>query len=386
MGEQDTAGRSGGRLAWGAAVAGGTVTAFGALALGVLAGQALIARRAIPGAEAPPPRCSGDYAAAEGCSGPALRLALIGDSTAAGYGVHTVAETPGALLAGWISQATGRPVHLCCPAVVGAVSAMLPPQVETAIEEGVDLGIVLIGANDVTAQSSQAPAVGHLYRAVRHLVAAGAQVVVATCPDLGTIAPIRPPLRWLARQWSRRLAAAQTIATIEAGGRTVSLGDLLGPEFSAAPDRMFGADRFHPSAEGYRLAAAAILPTALAAIGLPVPDHGAVLTPTAQSLPAAAVAAVDHAGTEVSGVRVTGRAGGLRSEGDGGPAMAERLRAVVARLDRLRHALRAPESAGRAAPTSVDAVPSRARRSRGARTADTLSTVDALATEGGAAT
>ena len=93
-------------------------------------------------------------------------------------------------------------------------------------------------------------------------------MVVGTCPDLGTIQPIQPPLRWLARRWSRQLAAAQTVATVEAGGRTVSLGDLLGPRFAAAPQRMFGDDRFHPSAEGYRAAAEVVLPSALAALGV----------------------------------------------------------------------------------------------------------------------
>ena len=49
---------------------------------------------------------------------------------------------------------------------------------------------------------------------------------------------------------SRNLAAAQTIAVVEAGGRTVSLGDMLGPLF-ASRDDLFGDDEFHPSAEGY---------------------------------------------------------------------------------------------------------------------------------------
>ena len=55
------------------------------------------------------------------------------------------------------------------------------------------------------------------------------EVVVGTCPDLGTIQPIRQPLRSLMKRWSRDLAAAQTVAVVEAGGRTVSLGDLIGP-------------------------------------------------------------------------------------------------------------------------------------------------------------
>ena len=96
---------------------------------------------------------------------------------------------------------------------------------------------------------------------------AGTEVVVGTCPDLGTIRPIAPPLRQVARRWSRRLAAAQAIAVVEAGGRAVSLGTILGPEFAARAADMFGPDRFHPSPAGYRSCAAAMLPTVAAALG-----------------------------------------------------------------------------------------------------------------------
>ena len=75
------------------------------------------------------------------------------------------------------------------------------------------------------------------------------------------------PLRELARQWSRRLAAAQTIAVVEAGGRSVSLGLLLGPSF-AAPGELFGRDRFHPSVAGYASMVAALLPSVAAAAGV----------------------------------------------------------------------------------------------------------------------
>ena len=49
-----------------AAYAGGALTAAGALGVGVLVGQVLIARLTIPGAEAPPPRCDGDYGGGHG--------------------------------------------------------------------------------------------------------------------------------------------------------------------------------------------------------------------------------------------------------------------------------------------------------------------------------
>ncbi|HVD27189.1 MAG TPA: GDSL-type esterase/lipase family protein, partial [Mycobacteriales bacterium] len=131
-----------------------------------------------------------------------------------------------------------------------------------------DVVVVMIGANDVTSRTRPSEAVQHLGRAVRRLRAEGAEVVVCTCPDLGTVEPILQPLRLVARVWSRQLAAAQTIAVVEAGGRTVSLGDVLGPEFAARPNEMFSADRFHPSAAGYAAAVAVTLPSVCAAVGL----------------------------------------------------------------------------------------------------------------------
>ena len=173
--------------------------------------------------------------------------------------------------------------------------------------------MVLIGVNDITHQVLPATSIRHLSEAVRRLREAGAEVVVGTCPDLGTIRPIPPPLKQVARVWSRRLAAAQTISVVEQGGRTVSLGDILGPEFDAAPALLFGPDRFHPSADGYRALADVLLPSCLAALGhgpdaeeRPEALRGEGLRPVAS----AAVEAVRIPGTELDGVEVAGVAAG----------------------------------------------------------------------------
>jgi lysophospholipase L1-like esterase len=233
---------------------------------------------------------------------------MLGDSSAAGYGVAKPRQTPGALLAAGLAARLRRGVVLRNFAVVGATSSMLAPQVEAAVEARPDIAVILVGGNDVTHRISPAIAVRHLVAAVRALRAAGAHVVVGTCPDLGTIQPIPLPLRWFAGRWSRQLAAAQTIAVVEAGGATVSLGDLLGPAFAAEPQRMFGRDQFHPSAEGYAAAAAAILPTAIAVVA-GEPETGPALTKEegVRSLPRAALEAVGRPGTEVTGARVAGR-------------------------------------------------------------------------------
>ncbi|MGC4894833.1 SGNH/GDSL hydrolase family protein [Micromonospora sp. DT31] len=288
-----------------AAIGTGATVAVTAATGGMLLGQARQARRTIPMAQAPPPRCDGVYGAR--FPGPPVTMVVLGDSSAAGYGVHRRRETPGSLLATGLSRRLHRPVHLHRFAVVGSLSAGLKPQVESALEVEPDIAVVLIGGNDVTNRTPPAVAVRYLVDAVRTLRAAGCEVVVGTCPDLGTIRPIQPPLRWLARRWSRQLAAAQTVAVVEAGGRTVSLGDMLGPRFAAEPGRMFAWDRFHPSAEGYAVAAAALLPVVLSALGA-APEHRPSRTGSegVRSLPEAAHEAARHAGTEVSGVQLRG--------------------------------------------------------------------------------
>ncbi|MFI7425620.1 SGNH/GDSL hydrolase family protein [Micromonospora sp. NPDC049836] len=294
------------RIARLAAIGTGATVAATVATGGVLLGQARQARRTIPMAEAPPPRCDGVYGAK--LPGPPVTMVILGDSSAAGYGVHRRRETPGALLATGLSRRLHRPVRLCRFAVVGALSAGLKPQVESALEVEPDIAVVLVGGNDVTNRTPPSVAVRYLVDAVRALRAAGCEVVVGTCPDLGAIRPIQPPLRWLARRWSRQLAAAQTVAVVEAGGWTVSLGDLLGPRFAAEPARMFAWDRFHPSAEGYAVAAAALLPTVLSALGAGQERRSSLAgREGVRSLPEAAQEAARHAGTEVSATQVRGR-------------------------------------------------------------------------------
>jgi lysophospholipase L1-like esterase len=294
------------------AYGGGGVGAVGALTAGLLYGQAAMARRAIPMAEEPPPRCDGRYGAAA-IEAPDLQLAVIGDSSAAGFGVDRPRDTTGALLAAGIAERLGRNVYLRCHAVVGATSAGLAPQVERAMKFKPDIAIILIGANDVTHRERVGVAAAHLAAAVRRLREAGVYVVVCTCPDLGTVQPIRPPLRWLARRWSRELAAAQTVAAVAAGARTVSLGDLLGPQFASAPDRMFGSDHFHPSAIGYAAAAGVILPTVLATLRAAsgAAEDGVLREGEGvRSLVRAAAEAATKPGTEVSATKVSGAEAG----------------------------------------------------------------------------
>ncbi len=182
---------------------------------------------------------------------------------------------------------------------MGAQSSDLAGQIERALATDPDLAVILVGANDVTHQVRPSQSVRHLGAGVRRLREAGAKVLVGTCPDLGTVKPIPPPLKQVARSWSRRLAAAQAIAVVEEEGVAVSLGSILGPDFEAAPALLFGPDRFHPSAEGYRALAEVLVPSALNALGFgedePLRARGEGTMPVAT----AAVRSAQTPGTEL---------------------------------------------------------------------------------------
>ena len=302
------------KLAAAAAYGGGGVSVVGGALYGVLTLEARMARRTIGEVRSTrPPDSTGWYG--RGRPGPAIKVALLGDSSAAGYGVDRVEETPGALLASGLAERADRRVHLRDFAVVGAMSSDLGSQIARALPTGPDVAVILIGANDVTHTVRPSASVRHLTEGVRRLQDAGVAVLVGTCPDLGTIKPIMPPLKQLARAWSRRMAAAQTIAVVEEGARTVSVGSILGPEFAAAPALLFGPDQFHPSADGYRSLVAVLLPSTLAALDL-VPDdetepeafRGEGVLPVTD----AAIRAVSTPGTELGGTEVGGTRLGVR--------------------------------------------------------------------------
>jgi lysophospholipase L1-like esterase len=220
----------------------------GVAGAGLLYGELQLARRAIP-PRVEAPLADGDFGQLEGTR--PIRLALLGDSSAAGVGCHTVEQTPGALLAEAL-VARGYRVRLEVLAVSGSLSSGLEPQISRALLCPPDLAVICIGANDVTHFIAPETAAALLGDAVRRLRAAGTEVLVATCPDLGTVRPVPQPLRRVGHHLSRRMTRAQIIAVTAAGGLAVDVGRQLGRAFLERGDELFSEDRFHPSPLGYR--------------------------------------------------------------------------------------------------------------------------------------
>jgi lysophospholipase L1-like esterase len=150
-------------------------------------------------------------------------------------------------------------------AVAGSHGGDLATQVARALlGERPDVAVILIGTNDATGMRRPTDAAAYLGGAVRRLRDAGVSVVVGTCPDLGAVRAFAPPLRQLLGLLGRRIARAQTDAVREAGGVPVDLAERAGPVFRADAGTLC-YDGFHPSADGYRVWAHALLPAIMEA-------------------------------------------------------------------------------------------------------------------------
>lgn len=252
-----------------AALAAGTIGGLSGAAYGLLTGQAKRAETVIGIPVDPPWLADGIYLPPSGDdTGEPLTFAMLGDSMAAGLGVDGPEQLPAVVLARELAEEAERPVRLDTYAVVGATTRDLTSQVDRALQAPPRVALIIIGANDVTVQMPIPVSVARLEREVRRLMAAGAGVVVGTCPDLGAIRPLAQPLRSYARTWSLMLSKAQGRVVKRSGATAVPLAELLSPEFLTRPTELFSSDQFHPSAAGYEAAASVLLPALCSAAGV----------------------------------------------------------------------------------------------------------------------
>ncbi len=203
-----------------------------------------------------------------------IELLIVGDSIAAGLGAEDAGGTLGARLARSLSKKAHRAVRLRTVAKVGAETSMLAEQLEELAPGYVpDVAVIVVGGNDVTHRVPVKESVRDLGAVILSLQERGAQVVVGTCPDLGALRPLPQPLRSLGSRASRQLAQAQARIAGNLGATAVPLARAVGPFFVTNPDVMFSQDQFHPSEQGYKRIAKALLPAVLAAVQPAVTLH-----------------------------------------------------------------------------------------------------------------
>jgi lysophospholipase L1-like esterase len=192
-----------------------------------------------------------------------LRFRVLGDSLAAGVGCTSADEGLGPLLTDAMRLA-GHRVDLAVLGVPGARSTGLATQVTAAVRSGVDLALIVVGANDIASFTPPEVGAGLLRDAVTDLRLAGAEVIVLPAPDLGVVSHVPPAFRSLVSQASGRYAQAQSSAATQAGAIVADAGPEVASRF-ATNSTLFSADRFHPSPAGYAVIADALVTYVLAA-------------------------------------------------------------------------------------------------------------------------
>jgi len=226
------------------------VAAVPVLAAGVLGAEVMLAQRGERLGDAPL-ALDGIVDGNEG--GPALAVTWLGDSTAAGVG----ASKPGTALPRLVAAGLDRPVDLTVLAVSGdRVGDVLDGQLP---ELGrVDLVLISVGANDVT-HLTRRSTFERQYAGLLAGIPDGVEVVALGVPDMGAVPRFAQPLRTVAGWRGRQLATSVQEVGEAAGARFVDIAGETGPVFRRDPGRSFAGDRYHPSDEGYRRWAEAVL-------------------------------------------------------------------------------------------------------------------------------
>ncbi|MFF0307992.1 SGNH/GDSL hydrolase family protein [Streptosporangium sp. NPDC004379] len=183
-----------------------------------------------------------------GESGPVFRLAVLGESTAAGVGVATHDEGLAGFLAREAAARTGRPVRWQVAARSGVntrtTTAELVPLLEPA-----DVVVVALGVNELLELNRPRRFRGELrelVEAVRRRLP-GVPVVVAGMPPVGRFPALPQPLRAVLGLRARALDHVMREVARDAEGVVHATAEV--PVEIAG---FFASDGFHPSATGYR--------------------------------------------------------------------------------------------------------------------------------------
>lgn len=194
-----------------------------------------------------------------------LRLAVLGDSTVAGVGSPTAAESLPALIGQRVASATGRAVRVTGHGVSGARTATAMRQLQD-VRASVDAMVLVVGANDATHATPWRRFRGELEALLAAAVSRAPVVVLAGTPRFHRNPIIPEPLRTFVDRYSSLLRGEQRAAARGVGGvRFVDLAADASPRFLGVPEAT-SEDGFHPSPIGYGFWADALAPAVVAGL------------------------------------------------------------------------------------------------------------------------
>lgn len=206
-----------------------------------------------------------------GSGSTAREIVWLGDSTSTGVGVSDVRESMAYRVVAALEDSARLTILGRSGDQVHEVLDDQIPALQRRIDRGGDPDVIYvsIGANDVTALTRR-PTFRTRYRSLVDQVAAmapDAEIVLVGIPDMGTAPRIPVPLRQLAGVRASQLDDAIEDVAANAGVHHVDLAERTSSIFSSDPDRYFSDDEFHPSREGHRIWAEAVVESVTSSAG-----------------------------------------------------------------------------------------------------------------------
>lgn len=178
---------------------------------------------------------------------PPLRLAVLGESTAAGCGVQTHDEGFAGQMARELATREGRSVAWEVVGRDAATARRIRHRLLPDLSKNLDVAVLLAGVNDVLSRRSPQDWREDLTAIVDGLAERAERVAVAGIPSFGQFPSLPATLsRYLAERANALDEVSRQVCAEQPRTTWVGSTDAL----FAVPD-FFSEDRFHPSATGY---------------------------------------------------------------------------------------------------------------------------------------
>jgi lysophospholipase L1-like esterase len=184
--------------------------------------------------------------------GPPVRIAVLGESTAAGFGVDTHDDGFPGCLARELAARTRRPVTWEAVGQFGATARRIRYRLLPRLGENLNVAVLLAGANDVLTRRTPDQWRDDLAAIVDDLNDRAEHVAVAGIPPFAVVPSLPTTLgRYLGERAAALDEVSQQVCAEQPRATWISSTDIPPPDF-------FAHDRFHPSAAGYRRWARAV--------------------------------------------------------------------------------------------------------------------------------